>query len=71
VADTVARLVETLGATAAELKCEPYLKHCIMMAENPSAAQSQLDLLAETGEAKEMVRQLVEGSRVSGSAAKA
>lgn len=65
VADTVARLVELLGATAAELKCESYLDHCITMAENPSAAQWQVDLLAETGDAKEMVRRLVEAARIS------
>jgi carboxylate-amine ligase len=71
VADTVARLVEVLSATAAELDCESYLNHCITMAENPSAAQRQLDLLAETGDAQEMVRQLVEASRISSVAVKA
>jgi carboxylate-amine ligase len=71
VADTVARLVELLGPTAVELKCESYLDHCITMAENPSAAQRQLDVLAETGDAQEMVRRLVEGSRISGVAVKA
>jgi len=65
VADTVARLIELLGATAAELKCESYLDHCITMAENPSAAQWQVDLLAEMGDAKEMVRRLVEAARIS------
>jgi hypothetical protein len=40
------------------------------MAENPSAAQRQLDLLAETGDAQEMVRQMVEASRISGVAVK-
>ncbi len=64
VADTVASLTETLRPTAAELKCESYLNHCVFMAENPSAAQQQLDLLAETGDPKEMVRRLAEASRI-------
>jgi carboxylate-amine ligase len=71
VADTVAHLVELLGPTATELKCESYLEHCIAMAENPSAAQRQLDVLAEIGDAKEMVRQMVEASRISDVAVKA
>jgi carboxylate-amine ligase len=65
VADTVARLVELLGPTAAELNCEAYLNHCIFMAENPSAAQRQVDLVAQLGDSKEMVRQIVEASRIS------
>jgi carboxylate-amine ligase len=65
VADTVARLVELLRPTASELKCEPYLEHCVTMARNPSAAQRQLDLLAETDDPKEMVRRLAEESRIS------
>jgi len=66
VADTVASLIETLQPTASELKCESYLNHCIFMAENPSAAQQQLDLLAETGDPKDMVRRLSETSRTVG-----
>jgi carboxylate-amine ligase len=65
VADTVARLVEVLGSTASDLKCEPYLHHCIAMAENPSAAQRQLDLVSESGDSQAMVRELVEASRIS------
>lgn len=64
VADTVASLVEHLHPAAAELKCESYLNHCVFMAENPSAAQQQLDLLAESGDPKEMVRRLAEASRM-------
>jgi glutamate---cysteine ligase / carboxylate-amine ligase len=65
VADTVARLVELLRPTAIELNCEPYLEHCVTMARNPSAAQRQLDLLAETDDPQEMVRRLAEESRIS------
>ena len=70
VADTVANLTEALRSTAAELKCESYLNHCVFMAENPSAAQQQLDLLAETGDPKEMVRRLAEASRIGRAGAK-
>ena len=62
---TVERLVEMLSPTAAELGCENYLTHCATMASQPSAAQRQLDLLAETNDAREVVRRLAEESRVS------
>jgi carboxylate-amine ligase len=66
VADTVARLVELLAAPAAELTCESYVHHCITMAENPSAAQRQLDVIAQLGDSQEMVRQLSGAARISG-----
>jgi carboxylate-amine ligase len=65
VATTVERLVEMLKPTAAELGCEAYLKDCVRMANEPSAAQQQLDLLAETGEPMEVVRRLADAARVS------
>ncbi len=71
VSDTVSRLVEMLRPAAAELGCETYLNDCVRLASNPSAAQQQLDLLAETGDPKEIVRRLSEASRISGVAAKA
>jgi carboxylate-amine ligase len=66
VAATVERLAEMLQPTAAELGCESYLNHCVTMAGNPSAAQRQVDLLAETNDSREMVRLLTEGARASG-----
>jgi carboxylate-amine ligase len=69
--DTVSHLVEMLQPTAAELGCETYLNDCIRLASNPSAAQQQLDLLAETGDPKEVVRRLSEASRISSLAVKA
>jgi carboxylate-amine ligase len=65
VADTVARLVEILAPPAAELKCESYLQHCVTMAKTPSAAQRQLDVIAQLGDSQEMVRQLSAASRIS------
>src|SRR4051812_41896209 len=47
VEDTVAHLVGLLRRTALDLNCEKYLDHCVTMARTPSAAQLQLDLMAE------------------------
>jgi carboxylate-amine ligase len=65
VAQVVERLVELLQETAAELGCTDQLNHCVTMARQPSAAQRQLDLLAETNDPREVVRRLTEASRVS------
>jgi carboxylate-amine ligase len=65
VAETVERLVELLRRTAIELDCERYLADCIRLARNPSAAQRQLDVMAETNDAREVVRRLVEDARVT------
>jgi carboxylate-amine ligase len=62
---TVEHLVEMLSPTAGELGCTTYLQHCLSMAENPSSAQRQLDLLDETNDPREIVRQLTEAARVS------
>jgi carboxylate-amine ligase len=61
----VERLVTALAPTAAALQCESYLARCVEMAREPSAAQRQLDLLAETNDPREMVRRLAESARVS------
>jgi glutamate---cysteine ligase / carboxylate-amine ligase len=65
VAQTVERLIELLQRTAAELQCESYLQHCLIMARNPSAAQRQLDLMDETKDPREVVRRLVEEARLT------
>jgi glutamate---cysteine ligase / carboxylate-amine ligase len=65
VSETVGRLVKMLEPTAAELDCEAYLEDCVRLASGPSAAQQQLDLLAQTGEPKEVVRRLADSSRIS------
>jgi carboxylate-amine ligase len=66
VAETVEELVRELEGPAAELGCGHYLEHCVAMASLPSSAQRQMDLLEETKDPREVVRQLVESSRVSG-----
>jgi carboxylate-amine ligase len=65
VADTVGRLVELLRRTAIELNCEKYLDHCVTMSRNPSSAQRQLDLMAETNDSREVVRRLIEEARIT------
>src|SRR5205085_2475705 len=61
----VDRLTTMLRPTAAELQCESYLNHCMVMAESPSAAQRQLDIRARTNDPREVVRQLTAVARVS------
>jgi glutamate---cysteine ligase / carboxylate-amine ligase len=65
VLDTVARLVDLLREAAVELDCQSYLAHCVTMAQNPSAAQRQLDILEQTKDPREVVRQLVEEARIT------
>jgi glutamate---cysteine ligase / carboxylate-amine ligase len=61
----VDRLTTMLRPTAAELHCENYLDHCVVMSNKPSAAQRQLDIRAETNDPREVVRRLSEFARVS------
>jgi carboxylate-amine ligase len=65
VEDTVAHLVGLLRRTALELDCEKYLDHCVTMARSPSSAQRQLDLMTETNDPREVVRQLVDAARIT------
>jgi carboxylate-amine ligase len=65
VVDTVARLIQLLCGTAAELNCADYLEHCLAMASGPSAAQRQLNLLDEAGDPREVVRRLANESRIT------
>jgi carboxylate-amine ligase len=68
VAEVVDEMVAKLRPTAVELCCENYLAHCVDLAREPSAAQRQLDILAETGDPREIVRRLTEAARVGGPA---
>jgi carboxylate-amine ligase len=65
VAATIARLLELLGPTALELDCVRYLEHCMAMATGPSAAQRQVELLAQTNDPREVVRRLADEARVT------
>jgi carboxylate-amine ligase len=64
VAEVVERLVALLKETAAELGCVEQLLHCTTMAREPSAAQRQLDLFAETSDPAEVVRRLTDAARI-------
>ena len=64
VAKVVDEMVTALRPTAVELCCEDYLNHCLDLSREPSAAQRQLDILTETDDPREIVRQLTEAARV-------
>lgn len=66
VAQAVDEMVDKLTPVAANLGCEHHLEHCRHIAGSPSWADRQMSILAETGSAEEIVRQLTEVSRVSG-----
>ena len=70
VAQAVDNLVDKLTPVAANLGCEHHLERCRHIAASPSWADRQLSILAETGSAEEIVRQLTEVSRVSQPSAK-
>lgn len=65
VAQAVDNLVDKLTPVAANLGCEHHLEHCRHIAASPSWADRQLSILAETGSAEEIVRQLTNVSRIS------
>ena len=65
VPQVVNELVDKLTPVAANLGCESYLEQCRHIAASPSWADRQLSILAETGSAEEVVRQLTDVSRVS------
>jgi len=58
-------LIDWLGPTADELLCTSYLERNQALADGPSWAQRQRDILAETGDAAEIVRRLTSESRIS------
>jgi carboxylate-amine ligase len=67
--EVVEGMVEQLRPMANKLGCESYLEHCNTLAQSPSAAQRQLDILTATNDPLEIVRQLTDASRVSEPAA--
>ena len=65
VSDVVARLIDRLHRTAEELDCVAYLESVQGLADHPSAADAQKDILDETGDPTEIVRRLIPRSRVT------
>ena len=66
-----AEIVEKLGPVADELQCVKYLQHCETIADRPSWADRQRELMAATGNAVDVVRRLCAESRISPVAAPA
>jgi carboxylate-amine ligase len=60
-------LTDTLRPVAAELGCESHLEQCRHMAAAPSWADRQMEIGLETGDLREIVRQLTDQSRLSSS----
>ena len=65
VSQIVEYLIEKLLPTAEALGCEAYLRDTKRIADSPSWAQRQRDILEQTGDPKEIVRQMTDQSRVS------
>ncbi|HEX8521134.1 MAG TPA: YbdK family carboxylate-amine ligase [Tepidisphaeraceae bacterium] len=66
VRQTLKDLAEQLHPVAERLACSTYLEKLPALADQPTWAQRQLDLLKEHGDAKKMVATLTENCRVSG-----
>jgi carboxylate-amine ligase len=64
VAAVVEDLVGTLQPVAQQLDCTAYLQHCLQMAHGPSAADDQAAILATSGDPADIVREMIDRSRV-------
>jgi carboxylate-amine ligase len=64
VAAVVEDLIGTLQPVAQELDCAAYLQHCLQMAHGPSAADDQAAILAASGDPADIVREMIDRSRV-------
>jgi carboxylate-amine ligase len=64
VAAVVEDLVGTLQPVAQQLDCTAYLEHCLQMAHGPSAADDQAAILAASGDPADIVREMIDRSRV-------
>lgn len=65
VSDTVRRLIERLRPTADSLGCLAQLEKCQAIADRPDWGARQRMILSDTGDPREIVRQLLESSRIS------
>ena len=65
VAQAVDDLVDELTPVGDQLGCERHLEQCRHIAASPSWADKQLSILADTGSAEEIVRQLTDVSRIT------
>ena len=65
VSEIVHFLIEKLRPVAAQLDCSKYLDHCETIADRPSWAEQQRQILHDTGDPTEIVRRLSAASRIS------
>jgi carboxylate-amine ligase len=65
VSEIVRRLIGRLHATAEELDCVKFLEATQELADEPSGADLQRDILEETDDPAEVVRRLVARSRIT------
>ena len=65
IARIIDRMVQRLQSDAQQLDCLPYLEGCLDIASGTTWADRQREILAETGDPTEVVRQLTEQSRIS------
>lgn len=65
VVGVVTRLVSRLRPAAAHLECSGWLDRCIRLAEGPSAAERQLEILNASGDPAAVVRRLSQEARVT------
>jgi carboxylate-amine ligase len=65
VSDIVRSLIDRLGPTADQLGCTTYLEQVQRIADGPSWSERQQQILDETGDATEIVRQLTAESRIT------
>ena len=64
-AEIIEQLIDRLRPVSEELGCVDYLQYNQTIAESPSWAERQVEILKETGDRAEIVRRLTDQSRVS------
>lgn len=65
VPDVVSSLTNALSPAADQLGCTHWLERCPAMARGANSSKQQLDLYAETGDLKKVVRHLTKQSRIT------
>ena len=61
----VERLAQSIAATATDLRADGYLNRAVQLAQSTSWAQRQREILSETDDPTEVVRQLTVQSRIT------
>jgi carboxylate-amine ligase len=66
VREVIRDLVARLRPASRELDCEPYLQRMLLIADQPTWAQRQIDAFRQSGDRVDVVRQMTEASRLTG-----